>query len=250
MDAAMLGIAARLAGGHAKAGRLLLGALAGAGMAAFVRRLPISGAQSAALWLPVALAMQAIAQGRDALMHPVRHAFLLLCAAGLLGGTLTALHGATGSLTSAYALGGAMMTAMTASLLRARRAAAGVQRGQVLCRRRGRTARLEAMIDSGNTLRDYLTHRPVIVLPEETGRRMFGLENEALRPIFADTAGGRQMMAVFVPQETVLLFGGERRRVQAAVALCGGLGRSAPALVPASLLEEEPEGAVKESVIE
>ena len=78
----------------------------------------------------------------------------------------------------------------------------------------------------------------------------FGLENEALRPIFADTAGGRQMMEIFVPQETVLLFGGKRRRVLAAVALCSGLGSGAPALVPASLLEEAPQGAVKESVKE
>lgn len=250
MDAAMLGIAARLAGGRIKAFRLLLGALAGAGMAALVRRLALSGGQTAALWLPMALMMQLLAQGRNALAHPVRHVFLLLCAAGLLGGTLTALHGATGSLTSAYAMGGAMMTAMTASLLRARRASAGVQRGEMLCRRRGRAARIEAIIDSGNTLRDYLTHRPVIVLPQERGRRLFGLENEALRPIFADTAGGRQMMEIFVPQETVLFFGGKRRRVLAAVALCSGLGGGAPALVPASLLEEAPQGAAKESVKE
>ncbi len=56
------------------------------------------------------------------------------------------------------------------------------------------------MLDSGNTLRDYLTHLPVIVLPEEAGRRRMGLSGAALRPIFADTAGGRQMMGVLTPQ--------------------------------------------------
>ena len=50
------------------------------------------------------------------------------------------------------------------------------------------------MVDSGNCLRDYLTHRPVIVMPQARGYRLFGLENTPLRPIFADTAGGRQMM--------------------------------------------------------
>ena len=241
MDAAMLMIAARLDGRWLRPWRLLLGALTGAGCAWLARALALSQGQTAALWLPAAYLMQLAAQGRRSALHPVRCVCLLLCAAGLLGGTLTALASATESLVSAYALGGAMMTAMIACLLRARRAAEDVRRARIVCRYRGKTARFEAMIDSGNTLRDYLTHRPVIVMPEGRGRRLFGLESDMLRLIFADTAGGRQMMTVFVPQETMLESGGQMRRVCAAVALCGGLSESTPALVPVSLMEGQNE---------
>lgn len=235
----MLLIAARLDGRWIRPRRLLLSACFGAGCAALVRVLALSKGCGAALWLPAAYLMTLIAQGKRAVLHPVRCVCLLLCAAGLLGGTLTALHGATGSLLKAYALGGVLMTAMTASLLRARRAASDVRRVRVTCRYQEKAAQFEAMIDSGNTLRDYLTHDPVIVMPKEVGIRLFGLEDTPLRPIFADTAGGRQMMDVFVPEETILFSEGKTKRVLAAVALSGMLSREAPALVPASLLDEE-----------
>ena len=247
MDAAMLMIAARLDGRWVRPWRLLLGALTGAGCAWLARALALSQGQTAALWLPAAYLMQLAAQGRRGVLHPVRCVCLLLCAAGLLGGTLTALAGATESLVKAYALGGAMMTGMTVCLFRARHTTLDVRRAEVICRKDGRTARFEAMIDSGNTLRDYLTHRPVIVLAEKTGRRLLGLEDAVLRPIFADTAGGRQMMAVFVPQETVILLDGKRRRVLSAVALSGALSEDAPALVPASLLKEPSEESLEKS---
>jgi len=240
LDAAILLIAARFEGRRLRPWRLFFGAMIGAGAAWMARSLALSRGQAAALWLPAAYLMALAAQGRRAAAHPVRSVCLLLCAAGLLGGTLTALHGATGSLLPAYALGGILMTAMTASLLRARRAA-DVRRVGVSCRHRGKTAQFEAMIDSGNTLRDYLTHYPVIVMSKDVGIRLFGLEDEPLRPIFADTAGGRQMMDVFVPGETILFSGGKRRRVYAAVALSDALSRGAPALAPASLLDEQEE---------
>jgi len=204
-----------------------------------MRALELSRVQASAFWLPTAYLMTLAAQGRRAVLHPLRCVFLLLCAAGMMGGTLTALQGATGSLLSAYALGVVLMTLMTASLLRARRAAADVRQARIVCRYRGKTARFEAMIDSGNTLRDYLTHDPVIVMPKAVGIRLFALEDEPLRPIFADTAGGRQMMDVFVPGETFLLAKGRAKRVDAAVALSGALSKDAPALVPASLFNEE-----------
>lgn len=236
LDAVLLMIAARLGGMRIRPARVLFGALTGAGAALIVRRLALSPGQTAALWLPAALAMQAAAQGRGALAHPVRHVLLLLSAAGLLGGTLTALAGAAGSLCAAYALCGVCMAAMTASVTRARRAAC-VRRVEIVCRWRGRTARFEAMIDSGNTLRDYLTHRPVIVMPRALGRRLFGIEDEALRPIFADTAGGRQWMELLVPAQTIVRADGQEKQVDAAVALCGALGGHAPVLAPASLTD-------------
>lgn len=198
-----------------------------------------SRGQAAALWIPLAYLMTLTAQGRRAMVHPVRCVCLLLCASGLLGGTLTALYGATGSLLSAYALGGILMTAMTASLMRARRAAADVRYVRLTCCWHGRHVRFEAMTDSGNTLRDYLTHRPVIVMPKDAGIRLFGLEGAALRPIFADTAGGRQMMDIFVPEETILHADGMTKRVKAAVALSGALPKDAPALAPAVLLDDD-----------
>ena len=156
-DAVMLLIAARLDGRWICPWRLLGGACFGAGSAELARVLALSKGHKAALWLPVAYLMMLITQGKRAVLHPVRCICLLLCAAGLLGGTLTALHGATGSLLSAYALSGILMTVMTANLLRARHAASDVRRVRVACRYRERAAQFEAMIDSGNTLRDYLT---------------------------------------------------------------------------------------------
>ena len=105
----------------------------------------------------------------------------------------------------------------------------------------GRTAAFTAMVDSGNCLRDYLTHRPVIVMPQARGYRLFGLENTPLRPIFADTAGGRQMLCL-TPEATILDNGQTKRAVEALLALSPGLGGNAPALLPVSLLEDGQEG--------
>ncbi|MFR5786253.1 MAG: hypothetical protein ACLUHE_03325 [Christensenellales bacterium] len=82
-----------------------------------------------------------------------------------------------------------------------------------------------AVVDSGNCLRDYLTHRPVIVMPQARGYRLFGLENTPLRPIFADTAGGRQMMLCLTPEANHPLTTDETERaVEALLALSPGLG--------------------------
>ena len=103
-----------------------------------------------------------------------------------------------------------------------------------------RTARFSAVVDSGNCLRDYLTHRPVIVIPQARGNRLFGLEDTPLRPIFADTAGGRQMMFCLTPETNHPLTTVEIEwAVEAMLALSPGLGGNAPALLPASLLNRK-----------
>ena len=107
---------------------------------------------------------------------------------------------------------------------------------RLVCLYRGKTASFDAMVDSGNTLRDYLTRLPVIVMPEAAGRRRFHLGDAPLRPIFADTAGGRQMMGVLAPQDISVEADGRRRTVRAVVALSPGMREGAPALVPASLM--------------
>jgi len=239
LDAVMLLMAARFEGRWIRPARLMAGALVGAAAAGMADAFALTQGQKALLWLPTAFGMALAVQGKRALMHPLKSVALLLCAAGLLGGTIAALAGAAGSLMKAYALGGVCIAGMTLCLTRTTRSACDLQSVRLLCRYRGRKAQFEAMVDSGNTLRDYLTHRPVIVVPEALGRRLFGLTDEPLRPIFADTAGGRQMMALLVPQETIVCLDGEHRRVDAAVALCAALGEGAPALVPASLLQNE-----------
>ncbi|MGN0773357.1 MAG: sigma-E processing peptidase SpoIIGA [Candidatus Ventricola sp.] len=239
MNAAMLLVAVRLAGGAIRPRRILAAALTGALLAQAVRELGLSRGQAAALWLPAAAGMMAIACGRSAARRPVRAGALLLCAAGLLGGVMLALCGATGSLMTAYALGGVCTLLIAANAVKARREAQAVRHARVVCRAYGVMAAFDAMIDSGNTLRDYLTRLPVIVLPEETGRRRLRLGDAPLRPIFADTAGGRQMMGVLTPQEIIVEADGRRRAVRAVVALSPGMREGAPALVPASLMEPD-----------
>ena len=132
-----------------------------------------------------------------------------------------------------------LLSAATVRLRRMRQSATHV-RVRMTCG--GRTAAFTAMVDSGNCLRDYLTHRPVIVMPQARGYRLFGLENTPMRPIFADTAGGRQMMFCLTPETTILDNGQTKRTVEALLALSPGLGGNAPALLPASLLEDGQEG--------
>lgn len=245
LDGAMLLAAMRLLGRRARPMRLLLSALLGACAARAAASLDAGCA--ARLWLPVALGMMAVAGGRAALRRPLRSALVLLAAAGLLGGTVQALLGATGSLPAALLLGLAAFPVTAAAAMRARRAGGDVQRVRIRVRYRGREAAFDAMVDSGNCLRDYLTHRPVIVAPEKLGRARLGLEGEALRPIFADTAGGRQMMWCLLPEQTVICFGHHKKACEAMLALSPGLGGDAPALVPAALLGGAGEQADEQS---
>ena len=98
-DALALALALRLAGRRVRPARILAGAALGALAAGLTRRL--SRGQAALLWLPVALGMMALGGGAVTIRRPLRSAMLLLCAMGLLGGTLQALLGATGSLAAA-----------------------------------------------------------------------------------------------------------------------------------------------------
>ena len=237
MDVLTLVVALRLGGRRPRPARVLCGALVGVLAAALVRRLPLTRLQSAALWLPIAAAMMLVAGGDR--RKPLRGALLVLSGAGLLGGLVLSLSGALGSLPAAYAIGIACALGTAAAAARSRRDVQSARGAKLLLRYRGQSASFEAMLDSGNGLRDYLTHRPVIVLPEETGRGRLGLADAALRPIVASTAGGQQLMWCFLPQEAVLVEGGERTPLCAAVALSRGLPGDAPALVPPALLQSE-----------
>ena len=234
LDGAAVLTALRLGGLKAPARRVALAALTGAAAARLCAGL--STGVRAALWLPIAMGMMAAAVGRS--VKPWRAAGLLLAAEGLLGGTIQALSGAAGSRTKGLLLGLAAVPLLGAAAVRAWRTARDVRRVRVRMTCGARTAAFDAMVDSGNCLRDYLTHRPVIVMPQARGNRLFHLEGAPLRPIFADTAGGRQMMFCLMPKETILLDGKTERAVKAVLALSPGLGGNAPTLLPTSLLGE------------
>ena len=233
MDALTLAVALRLAGRRPRPLRILPGALFGTLCSMAVHALGLSHWQSAALWLPIAAVMMLIAGGDR--KKPLRGALLVMSAAGLLGGLVLALASALGSLPAAYLL--AIACALGSAAYASHAGKGAVDKARVLIAFRGKQGVFEALMDSGNGLRDYLSGRPVIVLPEEEGRRRLGLESAALRPIVAGTAGGQQMMWCFVPERTVVIVSGRRRRAQAAVALSPGLTDDAPALVPPGLVE-------------
>ena len=220
LDGVMVTLALRLGGLKASVWKIGLAALAGAAAARLCAGLPKG--MRAALWLPIAAGMMRIAAGRAE--KPLRAAGLLLAAAGLLGGTVQALSGAAGSRTIGLWLGAAAAPLLSVATVRLRRMRQGATHVRVRMTCGGRTAAFTAMVDSGNCLRDYLTHRPVIVMPQARGYRLFGLENTPLRPIFADTAGGRQMMLCLTPEATILDNGQTKRAVEALLALSPGLG--------------------------
>lgn len=239
LDLLIVLCAMRFAGERVHMHRVVPSALLGAAIAAWTRRMALPRNIQMMLWAPTALIMMAAAGGRASLRHPLRSALLLLSAAGLVGGTATALAGATGSRMGALLLGVPVAIALFSGAMRARRVGVSVSRVRVRCVYQGRQASFEAMVDSGNCLRDYLTHRPVIVLPETAGRARLKLDAQTpLRPILADTAGGRMMMWCFSPQEIIVFDGRNQRRVKAVMALSPGLSADAPALFPAVLYDE------------
>ena len=215
---------------------VLLAACFGAFAALAARVACLSRAASAALWLPVALGMMRIAAGGEGgRLAWLRGAAVLLACEGFLGGVVLSFQGATGSLFAAHLLSTAPALAVFVSARRGRAVATGICRVRVICRIGETLLAFDAIVDSGNSLRDYLTQRPVIVAGAAVEKR---LENERFRLIAADTAGGRQLMRLFMPEETTLwMDAGRKRCVRAALAVSPGLGKTAAALVPASLLE-------------
>ena len=210
-------------------------ALAGAIAALAAKVARLSRGAEALMWLPVALFMMRIAAGRAGrLRRAIGRAAVLLACEGFLGGVVLALYGATGSLPAAHVLSIGCAGAVFVSARRSAAAYGGVQRVRVTCRIGERTLGFDAIMDSGNSLRDYLTHRPVIVAAAAEKSRMGDVRT---RLIFADTAGGRQMMQLFIPDSVEIAMEGERIQVLAALAFSPAMRADAPALVPASLLE-------------
>ena len=223
----MLAVALRLGGVRIRPVRLFAGAAAGAFAALCARTFALD---RMALWLPAAAGMMRIAAGRRMCRRPVHHILLLFCAGGLLGGMALALAGALGSLPAAYMAAGGCALYLTLRLSRGKR-----RHMQIIYAGAG----MAAVMDTGNTLRDYLTQLPVIVIPEGCAMAEALFRSLPMRLIFADTAGGRQMMRLCVPERICLVVNGRKRTVRAAVALSAGLHAHSPALVPAALTDGE-----------
>lgn len=233
-DGLCLSMMMRLMGRCIRLPRVLAAAGLGGAAAWLVRRF---AANSPWFWLPTALLMARLSLG------PGQRVFcgagLLFAAQGLLGGTILALWGATGSLAGAWALAIAAFSGMALWAARMVRPPRGAWQAQVTVVVRGCGATFDALVDSGNCLVDYLTHLPVIVLPEETARARLHLEETPLRPILAQTAGGRQMMGCLAAEKTVIDMRGRPIAVHAVIALSPGLEAHAPALVPLSLISQQ-----------
>ena len=223
----------RILGRRRKPLRILAAALMGALGAHGLRLLALSRGISALLWLPLAAGISAAVVGRFSL----RSAGLLLSCEGFLGGTIYALSGALASKEAAWCIGAVYALILSANAAYTRKAAAHMHTVRIRITHGQHVTELEALVDSGNCLRDYLTHRPVIVLPE-AAREKLGLCGVPLRPIFADTAGGRTMMDCFTPRSVWVLEDGRATAVSACAAFSPGLPAEAPALVPQSLLVE------------
>ena len=221
----------RITGSRRSTVRIGFAALTGALGALGVRQLGFSGGIQALCWFLVALGMACVALGTVSL----RAALVLLACEGFLGGTIYALYGALGTKEAAWGVGAVFALMLSVSAIYARSLAADVHTVRIRITGKTGTAEFEALVDSGNCLRDYLTHRAVIVLPE-ADKEALGLIGMPLRPIFADTAGGRQMMDCFTPCGVWLVQHGRMTAVSACVAFSSGLKKHAPALLPQSLL--------------
>ena len=151
MNALMLTLAVRLGGGRLMPVRMLLAAAAGAAIAQMAQGL--ARVQTMQLWLPTTMLMMRIAKGKHCRL--IADALLLLCAAGLAGGMVLALWGATGSLALAYALAGIAAVCIGMCAVRKRQAIPQAAPVRILCRYRGREAAFDAMIDSGNIPSQY-----------------------------------------------------------------------------------------------
>lgn len=216
-----------------RADSIFFAAFSGAAAAFFASIVHFSRIGSMLLWLPVAVMMMRLAAGREeGIIRDFRRAAVLLACEGFLGGIVLALYGATGSLPAAHLISAAFGAAVFVGAMKEKEAALD-RRVRIICRFAGKSVAFDAVVDTGNTLCDYLTKRPVIV----AGRRQLGIVRAMgipMRLIAADTAGGRQLMQMAMPEETILETGGSRFCVEAALAFSPALGNEA--LLPASLL--------------
>lgn len=99
--------------------------------------------------------------------------------------------------------------------------------------RGGSTVRVEAVCDSGNYLRDFLTGRPVILCREAAVRDILppgaaaflagsGGDVSGLRLIPLRTASGSGVAAAFLPDSLTAEYRGEKKELDALVGVCRG----------------------------
>lgn len=105
--------------------------------------------------------------------------------------------------------------------------------------------RLTALVDSGNLLRDPVTHLPVIVISRQAASRLCpgGTFFPGMRLISVRTVGGSSLMPVFRPQSVRLLQAHGWQAAEAVIGLSPDGYSGFQALVPASVTTS-PQGGI------
>ena len=224
--------AARICGVPLRRLRYVGSALLGAAYAC-AALLPGWGFLTAAPWkLVFGLVMGLIAFLGE--RHPLRCMLTLLAVSALFGGALWAFGG--GSLSLRFlAVSFAACYAVLNLLLRNRGALPDKPRAAVCVHRSGRESRFFALRDTGNSLTDPLTNRPVLLLSPRAAEPLFGegllwgdavalleqsANRESLRGVFrlvpCRGVGGDRLLALFRPA-SVTVDGAEARDLLCAV---------------------------------
>jgi len=105
------------------------------------------------------------------------------------------------------------------------------------------TLRLTALVDTGNLLRDPLTHLPVIVVSRRIAARLTDLPapgelRPGMRLISVRTAAGRALMTVVRPQSVRILQHGGWREARALIGISPDGYDGFSALLPACLIRQ------------
>ena len=109
-----------------------------------------------------------------------------------------------------------------------------------------RRATLNALVDSGNLLRDSVTGLPVIVISRRAAARLVRLPSEGallpgMRLMPVRTVSGTALMTILHPDALRIRTGGAWQSASAVIGLSPGGGEGFQALVPASLLPDAGE---------
>lgn len=208
--------------------RMMFAAMLGAAYSLAALRFPPLGGLGGLLW--AAFGMSAIAFGKQMIRGAAGVWVIGLCTSGL-----AAIAGRYLPWDWSVLVGCAAF-ALAFCFVPPKGSRAGVQKGQVRFMWRGLEARLPAIVDTGNLLRDELTGLPVIVAPAKMCPQFLSDDGQGMRLIRACTASGSALLPCFHPEKTMLILAGKAQQLDAVVALAPGALPGA--LVPVSLVKQ------------
>lgn len=199
----MLYLTARMTGCGYKRWRTIAGGFVSGGCG-FLIFLPLGPAEGMAIRLLMALAVTALALGREALIKKTAVFLILTTLSGgavmalllwqgtpsLLGNGVLYMGAVTYGKVLLFGAGATGLCMWFISLVKQQRRQE-LTTGEVTLEACGRTCRLRAFVDTGNALKEPMTGKPVILI-DEKGRAMADFEGEAF-----------QARAAAVPYEAV-----------------------------------------------